>query len=285
MPGDFISLKRSALANIRGSEEIEVSRISVASDINLVFPNGLSFFDPYLEYWTKEILEIGGEAYVSRTSTEDTISGIFLYEGYEKTGTICTRSREVFDYFHKSKPFHSIFAEMRTEHENEIYDIYTIDLENSPIVHRFSHKISIMDEEQIDEIGRFMVSTHPGINKKWVGVASRNGEKCFMVRLGEEIAGVAWLSIVNQIGRVHSLAVKPRFRRMGIGSDLLYARLLWLKSIRARSAFSEISRDNIPSSKIAIKSGMRVSGQVYRYFKRHPAENPTRPAVSANTIH
>jgi ribosomal protein S18 acetylase RimI-like enzyme len=256
---------------MNASAEIKVSEIRNVSDIDFSSVNGLSFFDPYLEYWTKEILEIGGEVYVSRTSTDDTISGIFLYEDYEKTGTICTRSREVFDYFYKSKPFGSIFAEMRTQHENETYDIYTIDLENPPTVHSFNHEISIMAEDQIDEVGRLMVSTNPGINKSWVGVAYRNGEKCFMVKLGNEIAGVAWLSIVNQIGRIHSLAVKPRFRRMGIGSDLLYARLLWLKSKHARSAFSEISRDNIPSSKIATKGGMRVSGQVYRYFKRHVA--------------
>src|SRR4029077_15622103 len=131
------------------------------------------------------------EVYVSRTSTDDTISGIFLYEGYEKTGTICTRSREAFDYFYKSKPFCSIFAEMRTQHENETYDIYTIDLENPPTVHSFNHEISIMAEDQIDEVGRLMVSTNPGINKSWVGVAYRNGEKCFMVKLGNEIAGVA----------------------------------------------------------------------------------------------
>jgi GNAT superfamily N-acetyltransferase len=191
----------------------------------------------------------------------------------------------VFDYFYKSKPFGSIFAEIPAEHENEIYDIYTIDLENSPIVRDFSHEISIMDEDQIDDVGRFMVSTNPGINKKWVGVAYRNGEKCFMVRLGNEIAGVAWLSIANQIGRVHSLAVKPRFRRMGIGLDLLYARLLWLKSKHTRSAFSEISRDNIPSSKIATRGGMRVSGQVYRYFTRHIAEKATSPATLANAIY
>ncbi len=263
--------------------EIEVSEIRNASDVDFGSATGLSFFDPYLEYWVREILEIGGEAYVSRASSEDAVSGIFVYEGHEKTGTICTRSREVFDYFYKSKPFGFIFAEMRTEHENEIYDIYTIDLENHPIAYSFTHEISIMDEEQIEEIERFMVSTQAGINRKWVSVASRNGEKCFMVRLGNEIAGVAWLSIVNHIGRVHSLHVKPRYRRMGIGSDLLFARLLWLKSKHARSAFSEISRDNISSSRIATKGGMRVSGQVFRYFKNQAVDNTTRPAIPANT--
>src|SRR5712692_5790546 len=273
----FLNLDLNALG------EIKVSEIWNVSDVDFSSANGLSFFDPYLEYWVREILEIGGETYVSRNPTGE-MSGLFLYEGHEKTGTICTRSREVFDYFYKSKPFDSIFAEMRTEHANETYDIYTIDLENHPIVHSFTHEISIMDEEQIEEIERFMVSTQPRINRKWVSVASRNGERCFMVRLGNEIAGVGWLSIVNHIGRVHSLHVKPRYRKMGIGLDLLYARLLWLKSKHARSAFSEISRDNVPSSRIATRGGMRVSGQVFRYFKNQLVDNKTRPTVSANTI-
>ncbi len=266
---------------MNASQETNVSEIRNASDVDFSSANGLSIFEPYLEYWVREILEIGGEAYASKT-TGDAISGIFLYEGYERTGTICTRSREVFDYFYKSKPFDSIFAEMQTEHANQTYDIYTLDLENHPIVHSFTHEISIMDEEQIEEIERFMVSTQNRFNRKWVGVASRNGEKCFMVRLGNEIAGVAWLSIVNHVGRIHSLHVRPRYRRMGIGLDLLYARLLWLKSKGAHSAFSEISRDNIPSSRIATKGGMRVSGQVYRYFKNQ-AVDTTSSTESANT--
>ncbi len=74
--------------------EIKVSEIRNVSDIDFSSTNGLSFFDPYLEYWVREILEIGGEVYASKT-TEDAISGILLYEGYEKTGTICKRTREV----------------------------------------------------------------------------------------------------------------------------------------------------------------------------------------------
>jgi ribosomal protein S18 acetylase RimI-like enzyme len=249
-----------------GSGEMEVSEIWNTSDIDFVFPNGLSFFEPYLQYFIKEILEIGGEAYVSRTS-KGAVSGIFIYDDSEKLGTIYTRSREVFDYFYELKPFSFLFAEMRTEVESEIYDIYTIDLENLAIVHRFSHEISIAEEGHIDEIEQFMASTHPRINRKWVKVALKNGDRCFIVRLNNEIAGLGWLSIVNGIGRLHSLYVKPQFRRIGIGEDILHARLIWLKSKYARSAFSEISRYNLSSSRIAIKGHMRVSGQVFQYFK------------------
>jgi ribosomal protein S18 acetylase RimI-like enzyme len=250
------------------SGEMEVSKLSSAFDIDLVFPDGFSFFEPYLRYFIREVLEIGGEAYVSRTS-DDNVSGIFIYDDFEKAGTVYTRSREVFDYFYGLKPFNFFFAELRTELESEIYDIYTIDLENHNIVHRFSHEISMDDESQIGEIERFMVLAHPGMNRRWIRVALKNGDKCFVVRLGSEIAGLGWVSFAKSIGRIHSLFVKPQFRRLGIGEDILYARLLWLKSKHARSAFSEISRYNSSSVRIASKAQMKVCGQVFQYFRKN----------------
>ena len=252
------------MINSGGITAVEVRNSSV---IDFVFPNGFSFFEPYLQYFVRQTLGAGGEAYVSRTS-EGTIVGIFLYDDAEKTGTIYTRSKETFDYFYELRPANFLFAELKTEHESEVYDIYTIDLENLAIVHRFSHEISIAEEGDIDEIGQFMASTHPGINRRWVNVALKEGERCFFVRLGKEIAGLGWLSIVNDIGRLHSLHVKAQFRRIGIGEDILFARLLWLRSKRARSAFSEISRGNSPSSRIAGKGRMKPSGTIFQYFKK-----------------
>jgi len=248
------------------SEEIKVSRLRNASDIHFVFPDGFSYFQSYLEYWIKETLEIGGEAYVSETADGEA-SGLFLYDDYEKAGSIFTRSREVFDYFYKLKPFKSIYAELQTEHPKEVYDIYTMDLENNSLDHTFSHPVSVAGIEQIEEIQQFMLSTHPGTNPRWIDVALRNGDRCVTVQLGDEIAGAGWLSLVNAVGRLHSLFVRPRFRRIGVGLDVLFARLLWLKSKHARMALSEISVNNLESSRISTRGGMKVSGQVYQYFK------------------
>jgi len=246
---------------------MRVSQINNASDIDFVFPVNFSFFEPYLHYHIKEILEIGGEAYVSRTSN-GTISGIFIYDDFEKGGTIYTRSREVFDHFYGLKKFNFLFSEMKTELENEIYDIYTIDIENLALAHRFSFEISTIDKLSEIEIEQFMSSTHPGINKKWVRIALKNGERCYIVRLSNEIAGLGWVSLVNGFGRLHSLYVKPQYRRIGIGEDILNARLFWLKANNARSVFTEISRHNIPSSNNVMKAQMKLSGQVFQYFKR-----------------
>jgi ribosomal protein S18 acetylase RimI-like enzyme len=255
---------------MRESREMEVSKLSRAFDIDLVFPDDFSFFEPYLRYFIREVLEVGGEAYVSRTS-DDNISGIFTYDDFEKVGAVYTKSKEAFNYFYRLKPVNFLFAELKTEVDSEIYDIYTIDLENHDIAHRFSHEISMADEGQIGEIERFMVLAYPGMNRRWVRVALKNGDRCFLVRLGSEIAGLGWVSFVKRFGRIHSLFVKPQFRRLGIGEDILYARLMWLKSKHARSAFSEISRFNSSSVRVALKAQMRVYGQVFQYFKKNLA--------------
>ena len=43
---------------------------------------------------------------MSKTS-EGSVSGIFLYDDFEKVGSIYTISRNVFDYFYRSKPLAS----------------------------------------------------------------------------------------------------------------------------------------------------------------------------------
>ena len=259
--------------------QASISRIGRLSDVDFDFPDALSFFSPYLGYYVKEVLGVGGEAYLSK-DPEGAISGLFIYDSVEKDGTIFTRSREVFDYFYALKPFNSLFAELETEHKGEVYDIYMTDPLRSLTDHRFSHEISIADESDVDALERFMSLTHPGINRNWVRVAMNDGDKCLTVRLDNEIAGLGWLSIVNNIGRLHSLYVKPQFRQIGIGRDIFYARLFWLKSKHVRLAFSEIARENTPSSRIAVKGNMTTCGRVFQYFRK-TANEKTRSSPAA----
>jgi GNAT superfamily N-acetyltransferase len=246
-----------------------VREIKDAKDINFDLPDGLSFFNPHIHYYIKEALEIGGKAYLARTA-EGAVSGIFTYDALEKMGAVYTRSKEVFDHFFEHLQPGFLFSEMESTHENEIYDIYSIDLQKEAIDHSFDYDISVANGKQSDELEQFMITTHPGMNRRWVKVALSNNDRCLVVRLNDEIAGLGWLSLVNGVGRLHSLFVRPQFRGMGIGEDILYARLLWLKSNRARLAFSEISRSNHSSSKVAQKGHMRVSGQIFLYLKDDP---------------
>ena len=118
-----------------GQADTKGFKILKASDVDFSTKD-LSFFEPYLGYYVKQTLEIGGEAYVSRAPDGD-FSGIFIYDEYGKKGKIFTRTRKVFDYYCELKPFDYLFAEIQTGPECETYDIYTVDLDNLAIVHRF----------------------------------------------------------------------------------------------------------------------------------------------------
>jgi RimJ/RimL family protein N-acetyltransferase len=59
--------------------------------------------------------------------------------------------------------------------------------------------------------------------------------------------------------------VKQRYRKAGIGTDLLYARLLWMKELGVRKVFSEVSDYNLASRDIALKAGFIETGKIYLY--------------------
>jgi ribosomal protein S18 acetylase RimI-like enzyme len=240
---------------------LQFSEIKKSSDIP-AFPSGLSFFDPYLEYHAREVLSVGGDVQIAKSS--ERIVGLFLYDSYEKTGSIYTRFREVFDRFQGLKPSNFLFSEIDNGNiAREVFDIYVLNLE-APVSHAFKYELS---QPKIEEIERFMLYTHPNMNPSWPRVALNNGDRCFVVKLDGKCVGCAWVSSVNGVGRLHTLYVNPQYRRIGIGEDLLYARLLWLKLKENRLAFSEISENNIASSAVARKANMLPCGHVYMYLQ------------------
>jgi len=226
-------------------------------------PKGLSFFDVILRHETKETLEAGGEAYISE-SPEVGKDGLFIYDVWESTGTIFTKSREAFHRFFAMKQSSYIFSELDVpDLPRETWNIWQLDIDLASEDHRFRHPVSMDAGER--EIERFMAATQPGTNPRWVSVALKYGDKCFVNRIDNRIVGMAWVTIVGKIARSHSIYVEPQFRRMGIMRDNLQARLIYLKSRGVRTLINEIAESNIASSRHVEKAGEKIAGKLYLY--------------------
>jgi acetyltransferase (GNAT) family protein len=229
---------------------------------------GLSLFDPLIRHEVKEALEADGEAYLYQNSEGNT-DGLFVYDDFEKTGTVFTKSREVFDYSYRLKPSSYIFSELEVpDHEKEIWNIWQLDVDKASLNHRFRHHVSM--DVDAEEIERFMFATQPDTNRKWVKVALDNGDKCFVVKVGSRIVGMAWMSIVGGVARSHGLYVEPQFRRTGIMEDNLQARLIYLRSRHVHTLINEIAESNAASSGHAAKAGERIVGKIFLYFSSEP---------------
>jgi len=231
-------------------------------------PEGLSFFDPFLRHEAKEALEAGGEVFTS-INLQGEKNGLFIYDDYEETGTIFTRSREVFDKFYPLKPSSYIFSEVEAkELPKEVWNIWQLEVDRTPSEHRFRHHVSI--ESDVREIEDFMVRTQPETNRRWIPVALKNGDKCFVDRINDRIVGMAWMTIVGGMARSHGLYVEPQFRRMGIMKDNLQARLMYLKTRRVHTLINEIAESNVASSSHAAKAGEKIVGRIYLYTSPEP---------------
>lgn len=242
---------------------IQISKVSSVDEQLRNLPKGLSFFDPILLHEVREELEAGGEAYVSE-SAEGRSTGLFIYDAWEATGTIFTKSREAFDRFFALKPSSYVFSELDVpEIPKEDWNIWQLDVDRAPADHRFRHHVSV--DADAKEIERFMISTQPETNPQWISIALKHGDKCFVTRIGNRIVGIAWMTIVGSIARSYGLYVEPQFRRMGIMGDNLQARVIYLKARGVHTLINEIAESNIASSKHVEKAGEKIVGRLYLY--------------------
>jgi L-amino acid N-acyltransferase YncA len=241
---------------------VQVSKIRTG-DERLDLPEGLSFFDPFLRHEVKEEIEAGGEAFISHGS-QGVANGLFIYDSYEATGTVFTKSRGVFRHFFRMKPSSYIFSELEVNGlPKENWNIWQLDVDKATLDYRFRHHVSI--EENVGEIERFMAMGQPETNRRWIGVALRNGDKCFVVKIAGRIVGIAWMTIIDGIARSHGLYVEPQFRRMGLTRDNLQARLIYLRSRRVHTLVNEIARSNTASASHAARIGEKTVGRIYLY--------------------
>lgn len=250
--------------DIDSSKGISVRRITELSDLQSLQIGSISFFDPFLKQFALETMLSGGEVHVAQ-HVDSNVGGMLLYDDVEKSGSIFTSSREMLDSLLKLKEKMAFFSELQLGLRKENYLIYTLDMTGYTFSHRFDHEVRVAGEDDMAEILGLMTSSYSRINARWIRIASAAGEKCFMVRTDNGIEGAAWLSVVGGKGRLHSLVVSPQFRKQGVGTDLLFARLLWLSTIGGRFAFSEIAESNRASRAIALSGGMREAGVMYQY--------------------
>lgn len=250
------------------SNNAQVIRVRRVEELNGL-PKGMSFFDPIIPHETEEALEAGGEVYVSTTPSGEK-NGLLIYDEWEATGTIFTKSRDSFERLFAMKPDSYIFSELDVPREpREDWNLWELDVDRAIPSHRFKHHVAMADDAK--EIEQFMEATQPGTNPRWIAVALRHGDRCFVTRVNNRIVGMAWMTIAGRVARSHGLYVEPRFRKMGVMKDNFEARLIYLKSKGVHTLINEIAASNVPSSKHAEKIGENVVGRIFLYATPEPS--------------
>lgn len=231
------------------------------------------FFNPFLIHFVEEAFGGGGEVWV--TQVDSTVDGLLIYNRVERLGSIFTRDRRVAEVLFGLKEHLALFSEFPLGTKTEVYHIYRTVGAGTSDTHRFRHRIRMARASDHEAIIRMMREMYGRIDTSWLHAAPRGPEKCLVVDVGDEIAGAGWVSVVNGHGRLHSLSVRPRFRRLGIGTDLWHARMRWAHRAGALEVISEISEYNLASQAIATAGGMERVGRIFLSFRPEGAPVPT----------
>lgn len=239
----------------------------------LAFGDLSDFFNPFLRHFVREALQGGGEVWLSRDGA--LVDGLLLYNHVEKVGSIFTRSGATAEGLFALKDSLATFAEFPLAPKAETYYVCASDAAGASDAHRFSHRVRLARRSELPDIVRVLHEMYGRIDTSWLQASSPEEDKCLVVEVAGELAGLGWVSVVDHEGRLHSLTVRPRYRRMGIGTDLWHARMLWAHRAGARRVISEISEHNVASLAIAAAGGMQRIGRLYLSRKPSGGSLPT----------
>ncbi len=230
------------------------------------------FFNAFLPRFVRDSLVGGGEVWVTRSPQGP--DGLLLYHEVERTASIFTRSRARADELRFLRPSVAVFCEFPLTPSIEVYSVWETHPAEVPLRHRYRHPVRSVRPSDWSEVGRMLRETYGRFDPRWLAVAALTGSRCLVAEVGGQIAGAAWISVVGHEARLYSLTVAPRFRRIGVATDLWHGRMEWARRAGATRVISEISELNAASIQISERAGMRRIGALYL------SRTPKDPQVS-----
>lgn len=228
----------------------------------LVLGDLSDFFNPFLRHFAREALRCGGEVRVLPPS--GTVVGLYLYHPVEREGSVFTRDRRIAAAFRPSPGEAAVYADFDLAPGAEPFTIFGGPTSEGTPPHRYSHAVRLAAPSDRPAMTQLFREVYGEVDARWIDSAPGSREFALVVSVGPELAGVGWVTLADTAGRLHSLTVHPRYRRTGVGSDLVHARVAWLRENGVPEAISEIDDRNVASRRIAEAGGFVPRGRIFR---------------------
>ncbi len=206
------------------------------------------------------------------TPSDGPVAGVFLFDPAGPVGSVFARTRGDADPLLAGRSGLYVYSEVELPGPSEGYSIYHRAPCDPLPGHRMRHSIRLATEQDQEQVYGLMRSVLGGIDRRWFQGLPSDRERCFVSEIGAELAGVAWLLTVGGHARLHSLVVAPQYRGLGIGTDLLFARLLWSSTHGAGEVVSEIAATNLSSQRVAQHAGMEPRGRLFLSWRPRAPE-------------
>jgi len=253
-------------------------RFRVLSDLTevdrLQWASLSEWFDPFLPLFARDALRTGGSVEVAEE--DGIVRGVRLFGSSEGVGSGFTRERRIADRYLDRMESGGIYLEVGWRPDGLPIEVFAADLRDWEARERLRNPVRLGRREDLPGIRLLMRGELGAGVDPWLASLPRPEETAFLCEIDGRVVGVSWLSRVGRFARGHSFVVHPRFRGLGIGTDLLTARMLWLRQAGARQVVSEIYDGNAASRTAAERAGMARVGEMFHFRPRTAAHgDPT----------
>lgn len=235
-----------------------------------------AWFDPFLPRFAREAVRSGGVAVVEMEGPRP--AGLLLTDPIDRVASAFTRSRAVAERLARAAGGLPVYSEIELPGVAETFHIYVASLAQEPR-HRFRHPVRLLTTKDSSRLGELIREVHGVAAEPWLEIAEDEGERCLGVEVDRRLVGLAWVLVAGETARLHGLAVRAEFRRLGIGTDLVVARLTYAFRRGARRALTEIADRNVASRATAERAGLRPAGRLFLVAPSPSASTPEGTGV------
>ena len=250
---------------MNSSEDIQCFKVEDLKLISRYKVLKISYFQEFLGKYVRQCFNAGGTVYYSLNRRNE-ITGILIMNEEEGEGAIFVNETESLSVLASRAGNIAMFSEINLPIRGDKYLIMESDLSETSNLTSFGNSVEILKKSELSNLMDCINAIYPRTRVNSIKTSLDDGDICFVVRAGESIVGFAFVSISGNIGRLPLFGVLPEFRGLGIGSDLVRARILFLRQIGLKKVFSEIKESNSESMRISQKFGFRKAGVIWLYF-------------------
>jgi sarcosine oxidase, subunit beta len=246
---------------------VAIRSLGSPSDLNALRWTSLSdWFDPFLPQFARDSLRAGGRVEVAEE--EGLVRGLRLAGPSEEVASAFTRQRRLAEHYLAGADETGVYLEQPWQPGGEPVEIFAADARDWVPGAPLRNRVRIAQPEDLPAVKELMRAELGAGVERWFATLPRPEETAFIGETAGRMVGVSWLTRVGSYARGHSFVVHPRFRGLGVGTDLLTARMLWLQRTGGRLVVSEIYDGNLASRAATERAGMAPVGRMYHFRDR-----------------
>ena len=254
---------------------VHIKKVKSQAELSGLTPDGSPFFGPFLPIFAERSLAEGDPVVLALD--ERKIVGLALLDRESGMGSLFAAEDSVAKVLLKRCRMNDFFADGtipgRILNAKEIERFQILQLRNPQPMDYDSTVVRPMTADDLGSVTAITQNVYRERAAAFIRSSFNAGDLGYVAVVRGLVVGFGFATVVGTTARLHTLTVAATERSRGLGTEIMKARLSALAAMGVDRVIVEISRQNVPSLRVASKVGFAPIGESI-YYSRNPGAAP-----------